>query len=704
MNEVVIPLKIQGIAQMKAELRELKGSIASATDPAQMAALAQQAGVLSDKIKDANDAVAVFATGSKFEQVSNGLGGIKDSLMSLDFEEAAEKSKTFAKVLGGINPADIGKAMTGLVTTVGTLGKAFLKLGVQLLVNPIFLMVAIVVAVVLAFTVWEDKLGKFGAVLKVVFFGIYLLVETVKLLIQGFKDLTDWLGLTSFAAEENAEKTAAANEKVKKSSEERTARVTADLGREIAEAKAAGKDTTKLEEERSNVQIKEANNRKKTAKEALDAQKKLGDNADAKKIEDLRKQITAENEIIKQGYSDKKVAKLTDIAEAEADAEKAAEKAKVAADKWRAADKASEADVTAAAKVVSDSKKTAQQIELDDLAAGYAIKIATATKFKNDTTALIEAQKIQEAAIIKKYDDEAKAKKAENDAKAAAFRLDEAKSLAERLAKLDDTIGLTADEAADVRRKKERKAQTDYYNQLLGDAIAGKQSQEVLDKIDVERLNVLNDIEIKYADEKKARAKAVSDKEIEEDKKAFDAKMKNIDAGFKLTQTVGDAIAFMQDTNINAQLKKVKKGSKEEEVLLKKQFEQNKKAQLAAAFINAAQAQVSILAQYPKFDGGFAMVAAMAGAAITSAMAIGKISSTSFSGGGSSPDSPDSSLTSTTAVAPASGPSLFGQANTGSQVTAGGGTNNITVTAVVSETEITASQNHINNIQQNSVL
>ncbi len=37
---------------------------------AQMAALAQQAGVLSDKIKDANDAVAVFASGSKFEQVN----------------------------------------------------------------------------------------------------------------------------------------------------------------------------------------------------------------------------------------------------------------------------------------------------------------------------------------------------------------------------------------------------------------------------------------------------------------------------------------------------------------------------------------------------------------------------------------------------------------------------------------------------------
>ena len=697
MNEVVIPLKIQGIAQMKAELRELKGAIASATDPAQMAALAQQAGVLSDKIKDANEAVAVFATGSKFEQVSNGLGGIKDSLMSLDFEEAAEKSKTFATALGGINKADIAKSMKGIVDMTKTLTGAFLKLGLTILMNPIFLIVAAVVAIIAVIALVLKSFGVLDDV-------INAMMMPINALIAGFKALTDWLGLTAFAAEDNAAKTLAANEKVTESSKERTASMTADLGREIAEAKAAGKDTTKLEEEKSNVQIKGADRRRDSAYKALAAQRKLGEDADQETIKKLKKQITEETELIKQGYSDKKVAKLNDIAEAEAAAEKAAEKAKAQADKWRAADKASEADVTAAAKVVSDSKKTAQQIELDDLAAGYATKIATAIKYKNDTTALIEAQKIQEAAITAKYKAEADAKIAENNAKAAAFRLDEAKSLAERLAKLDDTIGLTTEEAADLRRKKERKAQEAYYTQLLGDAIVGKQSQAVLDQIEIEQMNTLNDIEIKYADEKKARDKAVTDNGIAEDKKLFDAKMKNIDAGFKLTQTVGDAIAFMADTNITAQLKKVKKGSKEEEVLLKKQFEQNKKAQLAAAIINAAQAQVSILAQYPKFDGGFAMVAAMAGAAITSAMAIGKITSASFSGGGSTPDSPDSSLASTTAVAPAAPPQLFGQANTGSQVNAGGGSNNITVTAIVSETEITASQNHINNIQQNSVL
>jgi hypothetical protein len=683
---------------MKAELRELKGAIASATDPAQMAALAQQAGVLSDKIKDANDAVAVFASGSKFEQVSNGLGGIKSSLMSLDFEEAAEKSKTFATALGGIGKADIAKSIGGITSMIGTLSKAFIKLGLTILMNPIFLIVAAVVAIIAVIALVLKSFGVLDDV-------INAMMMPINMLIAGFKALTDWLGLTAFAAEENAAKTLAANEKVSESSKERTASLTADLGREIAEAKAAGKDTTKLEEEKSNVQIKGADKRRDSAYKALAAQRKLGEDADQETIKKLKKQITEETELIKQGYSDKKVAKLTDIAEAEADAEKAAEKAKAQADKWRAADKASEADIAAAAKVVSDSKKTAQQIELDDLAAGYAIKIATATKFKNDTTALVEAQKIQEAAIIKKYDDEAKAKKAENDAKAAAFRLDEAKSLAERLAKLDDTIGLTAEEAADVRRKKEREAQKEYYDLLLGDAIAGKQSQSVLDQIDVERLNVLNDIEIKYADEKKARAKAVSDKEIEEDKKVYDAKIANVQKDFEFAQKTLGAIEGITNLAMENKLKKVKKGSKEEEALLKKQFQLNKSMQLAGAIVDAGKAITASLASSPIAIGPIpnpAGIASLAFAAITSATNIAKIASTQFTS--STTPSTDTPPPSTTAVAPAAAPQLFGQANTGSQVNAGDGTNNITVTAVVSETEITASQNHINNIQNNSVL
>jgi hypothetical protein len=686
MNEVTIPLKISGIAQMKAELRELKGEIANATDPAQMTALAQRAGEVADRLKDANEQVAVFTAGSKFESISNSLAGVRGDLASLDFEGANEKAKVFAKNLGSLKPADISKGFKDFTATVGTLGKAFLKLGAQLLVNPIFLMVAVVVAVTLAFTIWEDELGKFGIVLKVAFAGIYLMVEAVKLLIQGFKDMTDWLGLTSFAAEENAEKSLAANEKVSESSKNRTAIVTADLGREIAEAKAAGKDTTKLEEERSNVQIKEANKRRNSARKALADQRKLREDADQETIKKLKQQITEETELIKQGYSDKKVARLNDIAEAEADAEKAAEKAKAQADKWRAADKASEDEIATAAKIVSDSKKTAQQIEIDDLKADYAIKIATAIKYKNDTIALIKAQKIQEAAIIKKYDDEAKAKKAENDAKAAAFTEDFAKTLGDKLAKISGEYGLTEEEAADLRRKKEIKAAKQYYDELAIDADShiGKKLgiSKIEEKIENEKLKTLADIDIKYTNAKIARDNAAL-----QAKKSIIAS--EIDAAKGLVNLLGGL------------------------------GEKNKKVQKAALIANAALSIAEIINNtnvgsakevatkgvlglstsailYAKMATSIASVVAATAKGL-SALGGGSVTPPSNTGGGGG--------TSTTAVAPTTGPNLFGQANTGSQVNAGGNSNqNITVTAIVSETEITASQQHINNIQQNSVL
>ena len=672
MNEVVIPLKLSGIAALKAELKDLKNQMADAVNPEAFAALADKAGEVQKQINKVNSAINDFKKGSNLDQAKASFEGMSQAITDMDFTAAAKQSANLKQSLGSLTPADLTKQFTGFISTLKNLGGAFIKLGMTILVNPIFLIVAAVVAIIVVIALVLKYFGVLDDV-------INAMMMPINALIAGFKALTDWLGLTAFAAEDNAAKTLEANEKIKKSSEEKTARVTADLGREIAELKAAGEDTTKLEEQRSNVQIKEANNRKKTAKEALDAQKKLGDDADKEKIEDLKKQVAKENEIIKQGYSDKIVAKNTADKKESDDADKkqseAAAKQKAANEKYAAADKASMEQIAAARKIVTDSAKTAQQIELDDLKAAYAIKIAEAVKYKNDTTALLDAQKIQEAEINKKYDDEAKAKTA---------------------------AAMASSHAANI-------AKIDAYNAELA-ALTDTEEQKLYDKYEADKIKfadnelALFNLKKKYEEDTTALKKTEADKQKAIDDAAHAEKMKNIDAGFKLTQSVGEAIAFMADTNITAQLKKVKKGSKEEEVLLKKQFEQNKKAQLAAAIINAAQAQVSILAQYPKFDGGFAMVAAMAGAAITSAMAIGKITAASFSGGGSTPDSPDSSLTSTTAVAPAAAPQLFGQANTGSQVNAGGGSNNITVTAIVSETEITSSQNHINNIQQNSVL
>jgi hypothetical protein len=685
MNEVVIPLKISGITQMRNELRELKGAIASATDPALMDELAQKAGEVADRLKDANEQAAVFTAGSKFEIVSNSLAGVRGDLASLDFEGANDKAKVFAKNLANINPKDIAKGFKDFTATVGTLGKAFLKLGAQLLVNPIFLMVAIVVAVVLAFTIWEDKLGKFGTVLKVAFINIYLMVEAVKLLIQGFKDMTDWLGLTSFAAEENAARTLAANEKVRESSKKREAQVVGDLGREIAQLKAAGEDTDKLEKEVSNTKIREANKRKKTHLEDLEQLKLTDRGFNKEQIEELKKQIDAENDIIKQANSDKIVArnaankKEKDDAKAKADADnkEAETKAKGARDKRLAADKASEAEIAAARKIVTDSTKTAQQIELDDLAAAYKKKIDEAVKYKNDTTALVEAQKVQEAAINKKYTDDANAKTAEDNKKRIAA--EDAQFLEMQRLTLSDV------EFKKLQATQAAEAKMDIFYK----------DAEIVKGLEKELAAELVKIQDDANKQKTANLKAEADKQKAIDDAALQAKKAIIASEIDAAKGLVDLLGGLG--------------------------EKNKKVQKAALIANAALSIAEIINNtnvgsakevatkgviglgtsallYTKMAISIASVVAATAKGL-SALGGGSVTPPSNTGGGGGGD------TSTTAVAPVSGPNLFGNANTGSQVNAGGSSsNNITVTAIVSETEITASQQHINNIQQNSVL
>ena len=246
MNEVEIPIKVSGLGAIKAELRALKGEIANATDPADIARLSQAAGELSDKIKDANESVAVFASGSRFEQVSNGLGGIKDSIMSLDFEEAAQKSKTFATTLGSINKTDITKSLKGMTDTAGTLGKAFLKLGAQILVNPFFLIPIIIIAIIAAIALVLNKFGLLQGV-------IDALMMPVNALIAGFKMLTDWMGLTDYAGEERGKNELAridaeieAGEKRSEAQGDAHNKEMSDYDRKIALAKAEGKDTYEL--------------------------------------------------------------------------------------------------------------------------------------------------------------------------------------------------------------------------------------------------------------------------------------------------------------------------------------------------------------------------------------------------------------------------------------------------------------------------
>ena len=329
MNEVEIPIKVSGLGAIKAELRALKGEIANATDPAEIARLSQAAGELSDKIKDANESVAVFASGSKFEQVSNGLGGIKNSLMSLDFEEAAQKSKTFATTLGSINKTDITKSLKGMTETAGTLGKAFLKLGAQILVNPFFLIPIIIVAIVAAIAL---VLNKFGLLQKV----IDALMMPVNALIAGFKMLTDWMGLTDHAGEERGknemarmDREAAAGEARMKRLDEANKSEMSDYDRKIALAKAEGKSTVELErakikgsiayqtaviaENRLKLQTIYLNLQELQTLNIDDAEKKKRQEAGNKAMKEARALITSMGEARKNSFNELKILDLNEI-------------------------------------------------------------------------------------------------------------------------------------------------------------------------------------------------------------------------------------------------------------------------------------------------------------------------------------------------------------------------------------------------------
>jgi hypothetical protein len=298
---------------------------------------------------------------------------------------------------------------------------------------------------------------------------------------------------------------------------------------------------------------------------------------------------------------------------------------------------------------------------------------------------------------LKEIDDQITAKKIENQQKIlAAAQLTAETKLSKEAFELERFKGT----------KEEEIAANEAFLKTTLDTLDAQRTAELAAKD-------LSESEIAAIKEKYRQAEIVAEetkaaKLVEIDEKAREKLNANIEAGFQLATTAAGAIASIQDINTKKKLKGVQQGSKEEEKILKQQFEQQKKMQLAMAVINGAQAITSILAQYPKFDGGFAMAAAIAGSVISTATSLATIASTSFEGGGNAPAAPDvPTASSSTGGMATPSVSLFGQGNqlnnVGNPNQEGGG-QTITVNAIVSETEMTNVQNKVNKIQKNAEL
>lgn len=676
MNQVEIPLKLTGIGAIKKELRDLKGQIANATDPEQMTKLAQRAGELADQLKDANEQVAIFNSGSRFEAASNAFGMIKQDLMSLDFEGAAQKAKIFQTAMAGISSKDITGAFKGLISTVTTLGQTFVRFGVMLLTNPIFLLVAVIGAIVAGVVIFLNKIGLLGKAFD-------LLMIPVNAAIQGFKDMTDWLGLTDHAGEEAAKNEQARLEKLQAAYEQKTieqqefaanVKKAYELDKTFAESEitlldSQGKSSIALRKEQA---LLEVQNAKKLLQQKQEAAQVLGMNDAYSQRLGIDKRLNKSNQEILEAQTALNLAQanLNKVVKDGTDKYKEYQKARIDA-----------------SRLIKDLElsliKDATERELQENQVKYQRLI-------NDTKTNEKLKADERKKIIQLYEDI----QAEEDKKIQKKAKDELLKNAQEQAKVLQEI-----ENAKLEKKKEANAkelqrQTDALT--LVDGLNKTQYEKELLALQTQLAERLALVKGNAEQEAKVRADYAKQSRLLEIAEAE----KRREAILSLATTTNEGLNQLGQLFINDQ----------------KKLEQFQKATaLVQIGIDTAKAISSLVAaaQANPFNGVSAGAAGIAQFAtgivqILTNMAKAKqlltnpTSSPNAGGGGLSGGG---SATATAQATPAV--NLFGQGNQLNQVgapTSVETNQNITVQAVVSETDVTTTQTKIDKIKKNAEL
>ena len=228
--DVEIRTNTTGVKSLRQELRETVMQLQQLEVGTQeFERLNQKAAEIKDKMAEVNEQIAVMATGSKFEKVSNSLGEISAGLASMDFERATQGAKLFAQNAKEITFKDA-------IGSVKQLGSTFMTVGKAILTNPLFLLVGVIVLIAVAVYKLMEKLG----IIKKIFEAVGAAIDFV---VQALKDFLDWIGLTSFAAEDAAQKQADAAKKTTDAMQAKSAAVIQGFDQEIRMAELDGKNT-----------------------------------------------------------------------------------------------------------------------------------------------------------------------------------------------------------------------------------------------------------------------------------------------------------------------------------------------------------------------------------------------------------------------------------------------------------------------------
>lgn len=188
---------------------------------------------IKQSIKDLNNAALAVGEGGKgFSDLTKKAGELKNKMGDLNAQTNALNGSGVEKLT-----ASMGILKEAFTTAnPEKLSAGFKVMGAAMKAIPIFLIIEGIKYLIDNF----EKLKNSGGFLGKVFTAIG---DVISWLIQQFKDLTDWLGLTNNAIEDNAAKTIEAAKKIQSAQESR-------FNDEIALAKAAGKNTEELEKKK----------------------------------------------------------------------------------------------------------------------------------------------------------------------------------------------------------------------------------------------------------------------------------------------------------------------------------------------------------------------------------------------------------------------------------------------------------------------
>ena len=353
MADSTINLKLSGLKEIKKELKELQYDLSQATDPKQMQELAERAGELQDNLNRANEQARVFSAGSPFEKSSNALGLMGSQLASMDFEGAAESAKLFAGSLKSISPAQISTQLKGLVSMVGTLSKAFISFGLSLLANPIFLIAAAIAALVAIILVVMNKLGILKPILKAIGEVFKYIMKVVDGLIAAFEELTDWLGLTANAAEDSAERQNAALEKTSELRKKHSETAINGMNHTIALMKIEGKDVAIAEAQKLKYIHGVAAAEQEDLKRRIDNHTYLGDLSD-EELNKLKESLSEQTKAMRDASQSLEILRAENKKKVEDNAKKVHEGQAKDAEKRAADAKAYDQDRINAARLLRD--------------------------------------------------------------------------------------------------------------------------------------------------------------------------------------------------------------------------------------------------------------------------------------------------------------------------------------------------------------